>query len=350
MIVRSLLLTVFLLGGVATPAQGADAGAGTDWIAEPAPTSSLGDSGWYRLAAEPGARVEQAVRVRNIGSEPVELRLAGVDATTGARGGVSYGPADQAPVAVGSWVALSRDTLVVPPGASDTVPFTVTVPRDAPSGTSLAGVAVWAPAEEHTSSADPSEGGASALVSVQTRRVIAVELTLPGPNDPELVISGVRAVARPDGLHLEIDVGNEGQGLTTATGALRVPGAGVTNDLAVDTFVPRTTIAYPLKWEGTGDPQGQDATVELRYGDRTASWSGTISQQETVREELRDRHVEGQDDGGLPWLALLALGILVGLGLAALSARVLRRLRDRRASRGAAPAEEVRRADHAGLR
>jgi hypothetical protein len=329
-----------LLIALAAPAGAADARGDTDWFAEPVPSSSLTDGGWYRLAMEPGTRVEQAVSVRNTAAAPVELRLAGVDAVTGARGGVSYGPADQAPVTVGTWIELSRDSVVLQPGATEVVPFTVAVPADAPPGTSLGGIAIWAPADARTSAADPSAGGAAALVSVQTRRVIAVEVALPGPDDPELVIGGVRASARPDGLYLEVDVRNEGHGLTKATGALRVPAAAFSRDLTVDTFVPGTAIAYPVKWEGDGDPQGRDVTVELRYGDRVATWSGTVDVQDAVREELSDRQVEqAPGAGGLPVPALLALGAVGGLGLAAIASRVLPRLRarprgDPRAARG----------------
>lgn len=138
-------------------------------------------------------------------------------------------------------------------------------------------------------------------------------------------------VAKPrGGLYLEIAIENRGRGLTKATGSITVDG-NFERELDVDTFVPGTSIAYPVKW--TDDPEDGEhrAVVELRYGDGVARWEGAFTVGEQVRDDLEDRQVDppsDRDGGGsdVP-MALIAGGAAAGGLLVAGGGYALARLR-----------------------
>lgn len=136
---------------------------------------------------------------------------------TGQLGGASYALADETPSQTGSWITLERTAVTLPANGSAVVSFDVTVPSLARSGHHLAGISISVP-KEQDGPADASGGQAGASIDVQTRRIIAVQVNLPGSAEPELVIGGISPAARPDGLYLEIAVENTGRGLTKAEG------------------------------------------------------------------------------------------------------------------------------------
>jgi hypothetical protein len=156
---------------------------------------------------------------------------------------------------------------------------------------------------------------------VQSRRVIAVQVNLPGPAEAELVITGVAPVARPDGLYLEVGVENRGGGLTKGEGDVTLPTDGFAQAFTIDTFVPGTSIAYPVKWTDKALDGDHPAHAEIRYGDRVAEWDGTFTMGKAVREEQANRQVTppaptGGGSYGFPIVPVAgaALGGLVLLG------------------------------------
>lgn len=300
------------------------------FVAEPVPGSQVAPAGGYfLLEAEPGEEVTQSIGLRNDSDAPLALSLDAVDAVTGQLGGASYDLADETPAATGTWIELDRASVRLDPRASAIVSFRVVVPDDAQSGQHLAGISISVP-KTPDSSAEAGEGQAGASIDVQTRRIIALQVELPGPSEPKLVIGGVTPVARPDGLYLEIGLENAGYGLTKAEGVLSI-GADFERNFQVDTFVPRTSIAYPVKWSEQAQDGDHTARVELRYGGEVASWEGSFSVGETVIGELEERQVVDQasddgDGGSSVPLPLVAAGVvagaaLVGGGLAAANLR-----------------------------
>lgn len=311
--VRSALIlacaTLLLAPSVGNASQENDA----KFLAEPADGSSTEPRGsYFVVAASPGGEFSQSVALRNDSPGPLDLRLAAVDAGTAQRGGTSFGLESETPSRAGAWVVLERTALTLAAGESTLVGFKVTVPADATSGVHLAGISVLSPTKAATADGTGTQAGAA--ITVQSRRVIAVQVDLPGPADPELVITGVAPVARPDGLYLEVAVDNRGRGLTKGEGDLTLPGDNFASPLSIETFVPGTSIAYPVKW-GDSVPDGErDAHVEIRYGDRVAVWDGKFRVGEDVRDELANRQVDPpaptRSSGGFP--VLLVLGGVVG--------------------------------------
>ncbi|HUR18389.1 MAG TPA: DUF916 domain-containing protein [Acidimicrobiales bacterium] len=338
-----LAAAVLALVVLAVPAASAQEG-GVNFVAEPVPGSQTDPAGggFFYLQGDPGAEITQAIGLRNDSAGPLQMKLAAVDASTGQLGGASYALANETPSRTGAWISLERADLTLAAKASAVVSFKVAIPPGGESGHHLAGISISVP-KGQGGSAEAGQGQAGASVDVQTRRIIAVQVNLPGPSEPELVIGGVSPAARSDGLYLEIAVENTGQGLTKAKGVINV-GTDFQREFDVDTFVPDTSIAYPIKWTADASDGEYPTRVEITYGERTAEWQGTFSVGQKVLEELADRKVPPADPpkadhergSGVPVPALIgaAVGgaVLVGGGGLVLSR--LRRPRVPRLPRG----------------
>jgi hypothetical protein len=321
------VMLILVAAGVATAQEG-----GVDFVVEPVPGSDTAPGGGYFLiTTSPGAEVSQAIGVRNDSPSRLELRLAAVDAVTGQLGGASYALDTEAPTRTAAWITLGRTSLTLEPKASTIVPFRIAVPTGA-EGVQLAGISVAAPTKKGVPDA-AGKGQVGASVDVQTRRIVAVQINLPGSSDPELVITGVSPAARADGLYLQVAIENTGRGLTKGEGTITVLDHDFQRAFSLDTFVPGTSIAYPVKWSDEAEDGDYRAQVEIRYSGRVARWNGSFIVGQAVREELADRRVEtprsGNDDGGIPVVAVA--GAMVAGGIitagAAIAVIRLRRLR-----------------------
>jgi hypothetical protein len=277
--------------------------------------------GYFLLLARPGHTVEQSIGLRNDSEDPIDLRLVPVDATTGPLGGVSYGLEQEDRRAVGTWIRLERDKLTLAPGASKTIPFLVSIPADAAPGEHVGGISVFVPKDEE----GQGPTGTGAAVVVRSRRIVAVQVQLPGGEPAHLVVRGIEAAARPDGLYLELLVANDGGDMIKGTGVVELPDEGFRRESSVDTFLPGTAIRYPVKW--TTEARGGTffGRVDIEYGGEHATWEGSFTVGERVREELADRQV---GRGGGP-LSPLILGILIGVAMAAVASVIVWLLRRR---------------------
>ena len=307
---------------LAPVAARAAADAPPSFLAEPAAGSSTEPrTGYFVVTGSPGKVLTQSVALRNDGDGPIDLRLGAVDAATAQLGGSSFSLDSDTPTKVATWIAIEKTSVTLGPKASMTVPFRITIPADAVSGVHLAGLSILVPAAKDATVNAGSKAGAS--VTVQSRRVIAVQVNLPGPADPELVITGVSPASRPDGLYLRVAVDNKGRGFTKGEGVVTLAEDGFEQKFSIDTFVPGTSIAYPIKWTDKALDGDHPAHVEIRYGDRTAVWDGKFTVGEALREEQANRQVTppsdsstSSPDSGLPigMVAGGALGAVVLLG------------------------------------
>lgn len=314
---------------------------GIDFVVEPAPGSDTAPGGGYFLVgSNPGDTVAQSLALRNDSRRRLSLKLDAVDATTGPFGGVSYGVESESPSRAGTWLALSKNSVTLAPGESAIVDFKITVPRNAASGEHLAGISVWSPAPEaDTTEAQQAQAGAA--IHVQTRRIVAVQVRLSGPSQPELVISGVDAAARPDGLYLEIGIDNAGRGLTKAHGLIEIPSEDFQQNFDIDTFVPGTTIAYPVRWTDSVPEGGYGARVEIEYEGGVAHWEGTFTVGKGVLEELAERGAGPPQEAQMWWPLAVGAALVVGLALIVLFGR--RRVRITKApQRDRSPIPDVR--------
>ncbi|HUR24376.1 MAG TPA: DUF916 domain-containing protein [Acidimicrobiales bacterium] len=313
-IIRSALVIACALLPLAPAAAAAAGDVGPNFLTEPAAGSSTEPrGGYFVVAGSPGKVFTQSVALRNDSDSPLDLRLGAVDAATAQLGGSSFALETEKPAQMATWITLDKTSVTLAAKASLTLPFRITVPADAVSGVHLAGISVLVPAAKD--SAVDAGGKAGASVTVQSRRVIAVQVNLPGPADPELVITGVAPVARPDGLYLQVAVDNSGRGLTKGEGDVTLADDGFERKFSIDTFVPGTSIAYPIKWTDKATDGDHSAHVEIRYGDRVAVWDGKFTIGKAIKEEQANRQVtpptnsSSSPAGGLP-VGLIAGGII----------------------------------------
>lgn len=316
-ILRSALVVACALLPLA-PVAAAAADAAPNFLAEPAAGSSTeSHGGYFVVAGSPGKVFTQSVSLRNDSDGPLDLRLGAVDAATAQLGGSSFAVETDKPAQMATWITLDTTSVTLAAKASLTVPFHVSVPADAVSGVHLAGISVLVPAAKDAAVDAGNKAGAN--VTVQSRRVIAVQVNLPGPADPELVITGVAPVARPDGLYLQVAVDNSGRGLTKGEGVVTLADDGFQRNFTVDTFIPGTSIAYPIKWTDKATDGDHPAHVEIRYGDRVAVWDGKFTVGEALKKDQANRQITpaspssqaSTKSGGTP------VGLLAGAGLGA---------------------------------
>ena len=316
--VSTILLVAVSIGllGLVSPA-GASADSEIAFSIQPLAGTPAAAKGYFVVPADPGGQVTQTVSMRNTSDKTIEVRVAAVDASTGPYGGASYGTPGEPVKQMGAWIALPLSSIRLGAGEARDIDFVISVPADAAPGDHLAGLAAWIAARSEESSAAQS-GQAGAVVTVQTRRLVAVQVVVPGPAEPEIVIAGVTAAARPNGMNLEIAISSPGGLLTNGNGTIELPDAGFTQDFALDTFVPGTTIAYPIQWKTAPKVGTYPAHVILHYGDqgaKTAEWSGEFAVVDKNLAELKDRVVAPETPAGAasstPWLVYGLIGGLV---------------------------------------
>ncbi|MCC2314544.1 WxL protein peptidoglycan domain-containing protein [Cellulomonas xiejunii] len=195
----------------------------------------------FAYTAAPGGTIEDAVVISNHGTAPTTLRVYVADAFTTTRGVLDLLRPDQPSMGVGAWTDVAAPEVVVPAGASVTVPFTLRVPDHAEPGDHAGGVV--------TSLVSTRADG----VSVDRRLGARLHLRVDGPLAPGAALEGPRAVHHGSldptaggAVDVEVDVVN--------TGNVRVGG-------------PATvTVAGPFGWGG----QVVEVDVpELLPGERT---------------------------------------------------------------------------------
>ena len=126
----------------------------------------------------PGRLIRDEITLFNDGSSPAEVVLYAADGHTAANGGIAVGARHSSPSALGAWISLPLDSLLLAPGEKRTVTFTLRVPRQALPYKMAAGIVVEPVA--------PVAVGTSAIsASVLQRSAVLVLGTVPG----ELVIS-----------------------------------------------------------------------------------------------------------------------------------------------------------------
>jgi hypothetical protein len=252
---------------------------------EPASSSSQ-PTGYFVISANPGDQVKESALLRNLTKDTIVVSLAAVDGSTGLYGGVTYGLPTDTAKHVGTWISFAQTQVTLKPDDSVEIPFTVNVPSDAPSGVNVGGLTAWIPAKKDNSTST-SEGFAAQII-IQTRRVIAVEVNLPGDSTPVLQIGGVTPVPRASGMDLDIAISNTGHGMAGGTASIDIPSIGFHKDFTVGDVLPGTSIAYPIQWATKPAEQAYDAKVSITYNGKTADWSGSFTIGQTAVSELKN--------------------------------------------------------------
>ncbi|MFD2795153.1 WxL protein peptidoglycan domain-containing protein [Promicromonospora vindobonensis] len=124
---------------VAAPATAAEDDVVT-WSVRPGDENREDGRAWVEWAADPGQSRTEHMVVTNHSDDAVEFQLSSADGYFTDNGRFNMLPSHQESVAAGTWIELP-ESVTVPAGAAEVVPFTVVVPDDAEPGDHAAGVA-----------------------------------------------------------------------------------------------------------------------------------------------------------------------------------------------------------------
>jgi hypothetical protein len=298
---------------------------------EPAAGSRVDPKGFFLLEQRPGETTTQTVHITNGNSHAVSVHVDPIEAVTANATGVVFAVPGSPRTTTSKWITVSVPELTLQPNEARDVTFTVRVPDNATSGQYVAGVSAWVPLPEVTK---PTVGGgrrAAFAMDLQFNRAVAVEIDVPGPRAPQLVVTGAEPRATPKGIALEVHIANKGNAFAHGTGVIRVPDTNTDFSFPIETFVSHTAIVFQMvPWTSSVVPGTHQIEVDLTYeGGRRVSWTGTVTisgaEQSALEAALAKIRPPSSGNGSNPWLILGLL--LVPLFIA--GALYMRRRSDR---------------------
>ncbi|MEV7992601.1 DUF916 domain-containing protein [Streptomyces sp. NPDC086077] len=174
-----LLAALTLVGLQARPASAADGD--VTWTVRTAANGYGDDRSSYSYTVNPGGKVEDAMVVANRSKTPLRLALYAADGYTTDTGELDLVTKDKKSVAVGAWVHSERDSVVIKPGRTAEIPFTLTVPDNATPGDYVGGILT------SLTQSDDTRG-----INVDRRLGIRVKLRVSGKLDPKLAIEDLQ--------------------------------------------------------------------------------------------------------------------------------------------------------------
>ncbi|GGJ93810.1 hypothetical protein GCM10011583_26580 [Streptomyces camponoticapitis] len=173
------LLMAFAIAGLcAGPAQAADGD--VTWTVRTAANGYGDDRPSYNYTVSPGGQVKDAMVVANRSRSPLELTVYAADGFTTDTGQLDLLTRDTKSVGIGAWARAGRDSVVIKPGKSAEIPFTVGVPGNATPGDYVGGILT------SLKQADDAEG-----INVDRRLGIRVKLRVGGELKPKLAVENL---------------------------------------------------------------------------------------------------------------------------------------------------------------
>jgi len=178
-------IALLVLAGIAVaPAAAARAATADDgsvtWSVRTAANEFGADRTGYHYTIAPGSRVDDGIVVANGGTAPLDLAVYAADGFTTSSGQFDLLAGGEKSKNIGAWTTAS-DHVVVQPGASAEVPFSVVIPKDAPPGDYAGGIV--------TSLVTPD---AAQQVNVDRRLGIRISLRVTGDLTPSLAVTDAR--------------------------------------------------------------------------------------------------------------------------------------------------------------
>jgi hypothetical protein len=224
--------------------------------------------GYFVYDAKPGTRVSGKVQITNTGDRVGTVKIFAADATTGQTSGTVYLTSGEKRHDVGAWVQLPAKQLEIGPGESRVVPFTVVVPSGTAVGQHVGGIV----AETAQRATGPkSKGKANVQITVRNLAIVAVQVNVPGPTVSRFSILGVHAGGRKGYQQVLVRMRNDGNVMAKPAGSITIEDSKgnqvLSQDFQLDTFLPRTTIDYPVNvTEKALDVGTYSTRVKLAYG------------------------------------------------------------------------------------
>ena len=202
--------------------------------------------GYFVYDLAPGATQTGAIIVSNTGDRSGTVKLYPADATTGPTTGTVF-VTDRPPSGTGTWVQLASRSFTLSPGRSARVPFTVNVPAEAKPGQWVAGI-VAEGAEAVRQSATTNKTGVR--IRIRNLTIVAVQTNVPGPAIVSFTVGTVSTGGQHGFQQLIVHFTNGGNQLRKPHGTATIRDSKnrivETLTYAMDTFLPQTSIDYPL--------------------------------------------------------------------------------------------------------
>jgi len=289
----------------------------------------------YDLA--PGSTRSDEALVMNNGTGPITLKLYAADGVTAINGGTAFAGAEEDRNGVRSWLSVDTTDVILQPGETLAVPFSVQVPADATAGDYVAGLIVEAPPK-----AGPTGGMGAAVVE---RVGVAVAVHVPGPSEESLTLGEICLNQVKGSNYFEVPVTNDGNALTRASGSLqleRPDGIEVfSREVLLGTVLPGDSTHLRMDAPFEPGPGDYVANLTLERSDGTDVSSSSEVRIEDTKVNGCQSAVAGagsspgsddrpdgffmSDGGGFPWLIVLLLGILTAAALLSLRELAWRR-------------------------
>lgn len=317
----SLLAAVAAAGVGGGPALAADGNVA--WTVRTASNSYGEARSSYSYNVNPGGTVEDAMVVANRGPAPLTLAVYAADGFTTDAGQLDLLTKDKKSVAIGAWVKPNAGSVVIQPGKTAQVPFTIAVPANATPGDHVGGILTA------LTQTDQAEG-----INVDRRLGIRITLRVGGELKPALAIEDLHV--RYDGSTNPIDKGdatvsytihNTGNAALSGKQSVSVSGPfGVLRARAGDIAAPPQLLPGE-SWDVTVPVHGVAPAVRLAA---TATVTPLLTDASGSTTPLTP--IEATAHGwALPWTLVLALLVLIAAVVGAYLYR--RRARTRRQAR-----------------
>lgn len=269
---------------------------------------------YFILSGKPGTTLQNGIVVANKGTATGTVNLYPVDASTDQTGGIVYLGQDAARRATGAWIKMSISQVTLAAGQSKVIPFQVIVPANVQSGQHVGGI-VAESTQQNTSTKD-----SKIHVTVLSRRVVAVEVNLPGPQIEQLQATGIQVAGSDNYEILKLGLSNTGTLLFKSAGTLKVydqQGKLLQNlNLSLGSFLPQTSITYPAYVQKKALGAGTyTASVMITYGHgHLLRYSTTFAITDQRVQQIFHNNAPLSAPGtvgSLPLLPLVAAGIVI---------------------------------------
>ncbi|MFF3753024.1 WxL protein peptidoglycan domain-containing protein [Streptomyces sp. NPDC002018] len=317
----ALLLALATAGLSAGPALAADGD--VTWTVRTAANSYGDDRSSFSYAVNPGGQLKDAMVVANHGTSPLELAVYAADGYTTDTGQLDLLTKGTRSVGVGAWVRARSGSVVVKPGKSVEVPFTVGVPANATPGDYVGGILT------SLKQSDEAEG-----INVDRRLGIRVKLRVSGELRPALAVEDLHVdyagtfdpFATGDAT-VTYTIHNTGNAILSARQAVSVSGPFGWLRAEAGDIAPPPELLPGEKWKVKVPVHGVAPGVSLAA---TATLTPVLTEASGSTTPLKP--VEATAHGwAVPWTLLLLVVVLVAVVVGALVLR--RRGRVRRALR-----------------
>lgn len=153
------------------------------WGIQPASSGDSATRAAFTYELDPGAVIDDAVRITNFSEAPLTLRVSAHDAFNTDSGGFDVVTSEVTSVDVGSWVTLDVGEVTVPARGSVDVPFRTSVPSNASPGDHAGGIV----ASMRVDGVDADGNKVSIDNRVGTRMYVRVT----GPARPALAVTSL---------------------------------------------------------------------------------------------------------------------------------------------------------------